>query len=246
MTNITQQMVKYTGGPFKREIEKHFPPELVGKILDVYGQELVEWLSVEFEQIAIPIYDKYFTHEEIKSLVPFYESPVGRHVVEVTPQLTGDVMAGISQRAEEMSRQIFQEVEKRIPELRIVTDESSAVESLRIINIALVTHASTYPQCGFPDSLADLAPSDTPGPQQSDLLDEVMAADTFTKRGYEFADALTMVVGDCAGEPGLDYTVVARPIEYGKTGTRSFFTDSSGVIRATSEDRLATADDPPI
>ncbi len=42
------------------------------------------------------------------------------------------------------------------------------------------------------------------------------------------------------------YTVVARPLEYGKAGTMSYFTDESDVIRQTSEDRPATAKDPPL
>lgn len=42
------------------------------------------------------------------------------------------------------------------------------------------------------------------------------------------------------------WTYTARPVERGRTGYRSFFADQTGVIRATSEDRAATASDPPI
>ena len=47
--------------------------------------------------------------------------------------------------------------------------------------------------------------------------------------------------------PGVkSYTLTARPLVYYRTGTRSFFTDETGVIRMTAEDRAATADDPPL
>jgi hypothetical protein len=41
---------------------------------------------------CIPAYNKYYTHEEIKQLIAFYESPLGRKTVEVTPLITGETM----------------------------------------------------------------------------------------------------------------------------------------------------------
>jgi len=40
--------------------------------------------------------------------------------------------------------------------------------------------------------------------------------------------------------------MVAKPAEYGKAGTRSFYMDKSGVIRGTDENREATAEDEPL
>jgi len=57
-----------------------------------------------------------------------------------------------------------------------------------------------------------------------------------TKDGYAFStsgDADTFIVN-------------ARPLDYGSTGTRSFFSDESGVIRYTREDRPATVEDSPL
>jgi hypothetical protein len=42
------------------------------------------------------------------------------------------------------------------------------------------------------------------------------------------------------------WTCTAWPVARGRTGYRSFFTDETGVIRATSENRAATSSDPPI
>jgi hypothetical protein len=38
-----------------------------------------------FVELFIPLYDKYFTHDEIKGLIQFYESPTGKKLLEVTP-----------------------------------------------------------------------------------------------------------------------------------------------------------------
>ncbi len=43
-----------------------------------------------------------------------------------------------------------------------------------------------------------------------------------------------------------EFTVVARPEVFGKTGLKNLFVDQTGVIRETSEDREATALDPPL
>lgn len=35
----------------------------------------------------IPVYDKYYSQEELKGLIDFYRSPLGMKVMEVTPQI---------------------------------------------------------------------------------------------------------------------------------------------------------------
>ena len=42
------------------------------------------------------------------------------------------------------------------------------------------------------------------------------------------------------------YAIVAQPLEYGVSGIRSFFTDQTAIIHATSENRPASANDPPL
>ena len=42
----------------------------------------------EMIELVVPIYDKYFTHEDIKTLIMFYETPVGQKYIKVMPVLT--------------------------------------------------------------------------------------------------------------------------------------------------------------
>lgn len=52
----------------------------------------------------IPIYERHLTGEEVKSLIAFYESPAGRKLISVQPQLIkesatiGDKLAGAAAR----------------------------------------------------------------------------------------------------------------------------------------------------
>ena len=42
------------------------------------------------------------------------------------------------------------------------------------------------------------------------------------------------------------YTILARPLQFGKTGKQNFFTDETGVIRFTTENRPANSNDCPV
>jgi hypothetical protein len=118
-------------------------------------------------------------------------------------------------------------------------NEAAAVGSLRTINTAEVVYASTY-GLGYSKTLSQLGPPPgTPNADAAKLLDRELASGT--KNGYMF----TYRAGPSDAQGKIKkYTVVARPTAYGRTGHYSFFTDQSGVIRGTSRDREATANDP--
>jgi len=62
---------------------------------------------------CIPIYDKYFTHDEIKQLIKFYESPVGKKSVEKAPLMMGEIMTVSQQWGEKKLAPVIQSEMKR-------------------------------------------------------------------------------------------------------------------------------------
>ncbi len=129
---------------------------------------------------------------------------------------------------------------------RIAANEASAVGSLRTVNTAEITFASTYPDVGF-TTLAVLGPNGgtLAGPGNSMLLDNVLGCSTgtsgvaCTKSGY----LVSVTVPAASGTPPVvaSYTAYAGPVTMGTTGQRNFFTDGSGVIRYTSNNSSATS-----
>jgi prepilin-type N-terminal cleavage/methylation domain-containing protein len=123
---------------------------------------------------------------------------------------------------------------------RIAANQASAVGSLRTINTAEITYASTY-NAGYSTSLADLAPP-APGAQPTSvaagLIDSVLAGGT--KSGYGFVYA----PGAAVGGRIETYTINANPTTVGTTGTNFYFTDQSGVIRQNSTATASAADSP--
>ncbi len=123
---------------------------------------------------------------------------------------------------------------------RIAANQASAVGSLRTINTAEITYASTY-NSGYSTALADLAPpaaGANPTSTAAGLVDSVLAGGT--KSGYTF----TYAAGAPVGGRIETYTLNASPTTAGTTGTNYYFTDQSGVIRQNSTGVASASDSP--
>ncbi len=62
--------------------------------------------------LVVPIYDKHFTHEDIKGLLAFYESPVGQKLIEKLPVITQESMAAGEIWGEEIGQKVFEKLKK--------------------------------------------------------------------------------------------------------------------------------------
>jgi hypothetical protein len=62
--------------------------------------------------MMIPIYDKYYTHEDIRELIKFYESPVGRKMTETMPLILQESM----EAGQEWGRDLGEKVMQRLKE----------------------------------------------------------------------------------------------------------------------------------
>jgi len=126
---------------------------------------------------------------------------------------------------------------------RIAANQASAVGSLRTINTAEITYASTY-NSGYAGALSYLGPpaSGNPTSTAAGLLDSILAgtANDSVKSGYAFN-----YVPSAAVQGRIDtYTVSASPSTPGTTGSNFYFTDMSGVIRQNTSGTATAADSP--
>src|SRR5437660_1755098 len=113
---------------------------------------------------------------------------------------------------------------------RIAANESSAVGSIRTLNTAEVTYASTYPDQGFTCTLGNLGPpsgSASATSSSAGLIDSVLASGT--KSGYVFA--LTGCTAAGSTSIVVTYASQGQPVAVGQTGQRAFCSDQSGVIK---------------
>ena len=123
---------------------------------------------------------------------------------------------------------------------RMAANEASAVGSLRTINTAEVTYATSYPTEGFAVNLGALggaAPCTTAVLAAACLIDEVLSV-SGKKSGYTFA------APGSGALPRVAYTATAVPSLVGSSGQRGFFSDQSGVIRYTLDGSVPTTSSP--
>jgi len=68
-----------------RSIYSHIPPQFWD---DVLKEARVD----EYVDHLVPIYDKHLTHDEVKELVRFYETPLGQKLRTTMPQINDESM----------------------------------------------------------------------------------------------------------------------------------------------------------
>ncbi len=124
------------------------------------------------------------------------------------------------------------------------------VAALRTINTATFTYASAYGNNLAPTLTVLAPPKDGKANcNAAGLIDERLASGRRAGYVFIYSPGPAVEKPPSAGCPrGVkSYTVIARPLKYKDAlGPPSLFTDETGVIRITSEDRPASAQDPPV
>ena len=120
----------------------------------------------------------------------------------------------------------------RMNNSRMLAEETAAIQTIRVIHTAQVQYFSQYG--AYAKSLTQLGPSTSgpPGAQAADLIPADLAGGV--KNGYKFS----------LEAAAQKYSIQARPVTYGKTGNRSFYSDESMILRQNTEDAPATAQSP--
>ena len=124
----------------------------------------------------------------------------------------------------------------------INNNEQSAIDSMKNLAEAIEAYRKSYTR--LPDSLAVLGPPPhgTAKSEKADLIGAELAEGR--KDGYSFR--YVIVGANALGAPAK-YELAAIPIEYGRTGSRSFFRDTLGVLHgADRRGAVGSATDPKI
>lgn len=73
---------------------------------------MAEFDMNEFIEMVIPIYERHFTHDEIEQLIAFYESPIGKKLIKVQPQIAIESMTA----GQEWAKELIERIKARLPE----------------------------------------------------------------------------------------------------------------------------------
>lgn len=91
-------------------------PEIPERAIGIMDRELMALFTEKMsapgglmEQV-IPIYDRYFSHQEIRELLAFYQTPIGRKSISVLPKVVAESMAA----GQRWGQSLGPEIERRI------------------------------------------------------------------------------------------------------------------------------------
>jgi hypothetical protein len=91
MEGMMPMLKKATDGKIMDDKSK----EKVGNYTSFMMSEIKELSSKIINEEMPLIYDKHFTHKEIKDLIKFYKSSTGQKMLEKTPEITKDLMTSM-------------------------------------------------------------------------------------------------------------------------------------------------------
>jgi len=122
----------------------------------------------------------------------------------------------------------------RLSRARMYAQETAAIAAIKTIHTVQVQYYSQFGR--YATTLAELGPpaSGAASPAAADLIGNDLSGGE--KQGYKF----TMT-----GNPG-GYVINASPVAFGSSGSRTFFSDQSMVVRQNYGQEPATANSPEV
>lgn len=97
-----------------------FPPgEYRDKLIQLFFDKFHSKVDQEtLVGLVIPVYDKYLSDEEVKGMIQFYSTPLGKKMIEVLPKLMAESEEAGQQWGAQIGRQSMIEVLQEHPDLR--------------------------------------------------------------------------------------------------------------------------------
>ena len=104
---------------YARKAKPYIKPDVFRTLRDELLDEMAErvWDSGSFAEQVVAIWDSRFTHEEIKELIAFYESDVGRKLVVLSAEIDKDQRTAGRIWGQEMEAIIADRVRAKLGEL---------------------------------------------------------------------------------------------------------------------------------
>jgi hypothetical protein len=125
-----RQVIANMSTTVKPLLESSLPAgEYRTQLIDLFFQRLQVKLRVDdLLEIAIPIYDKHFSLDDIEGLTKFYETPLGKKATSVLPQVLLEAQTAAKKLGEQMGRESMIEVLEEHPDLKKSLEDAGAAQ----------------------------------------------------------------------------------------------------------------------
>jgi hypothetical protein len=107
-------------------ISRSLPPgDYRDKLVDLFFEKFRSKRSPDqLVDLIVPIYDKYYSDDEIKGLIQLYQTPLGKKMLAVLPNVMAESQAAGAAWGQDLGRQSMLEVLAEHPELAKALEEA--------------------------------------------------------------------------------------------------------------------------
>ncbi|HXZ11023.1 MAG TPA: DUF2059 domain-containing protein [Candidatus Sulfotelmatobacter sp.] len=153
-SKMGERMGNWVTGQVRQGMSRTLPPDRLQKFMETFAQKYNAAAPASaVTDVQVTIYARHFSMDDIKTLVQFYESPIGQRVVKAMPQ--------ISRETDAASREIDQQAALTV--LREMSDEYTELK--RILPPEPGKQPETTPASpGAPAATPNPAPAPAPAP----------------------------------------------------------------------------------
>lgn len=122
-----QEVIAGMTAGMKPTLVRSLPPgDYQEKLIDLFLQKFQANLKVDdLIDVAIPVYDKYFSKEDIAGLIAFSQTPLGQKMNSVLPKVIIETQTAAVGIGEELGRRSMLEVLAEHPDLAKALEEAS-------------------------------------------------------------------------------------------------------------------------
>jgi uncharacterized protein len=126
--SLAAQSMDQAEKSIKPLITNSLPPgDYRDKLVDLFFEKFRSRRDVgQLVALIVPIYDKYYTADEIKGLIKFYESPLGKKMASALPSILSESQQAGGKWGQELGRQSMMEVLAEHPDLRQALEQAKA------------------------------------------------------------------------------------------------------------------------
>ena len=121
------------------DMEKTMRPMIAGALPPgEYRDKLVDLFFEKFRskrtpdhlmEVIIPIYEKYYSDDDIKELIAMYQTPVGRKMLSMLPQIAAESQAAGKAWGEQIGRESMLEVLNEHPDLQVALQNATDAQN---------------------------------------------------------------------------------------------------------------------
>lgn len=96
---------------------RHARPDVPDQFWQDFAVEFKSQASPDdLMKVILPIYDKHFTHQEIRQLIAFYESPLGRKISTTLPEIQRESVDAGRAWGEQLGDRMHKKLQQRLSE----------------------------------------------------------------------------------------------------------------------------------